>query len=88
MKGTTFRAFHAVEGNCVRAGTAFVDKCKTLDHAAKALMSQHSVDTLPSGRLVFVDKTGRPVSLYLRLDPEQTDKGREILAARINGESF
>lgn len=43
------------------------------------LASTYSVIIKGSGRPVFVDKSGREVSLYISVDPEETTKGKEAL---------
>ena len=35
----------------------------------------------PSGRAVFVDQQGREVHLYLSVDPENTEKGKNALTS-------
>ncbi|UNY40419.1 hypothetical protein KLEP7_gp73 [Pseudaeromonas phage vB_PpeM_ KLEP7] len=37
------------------------------------------VKILPSGRLIFVDKEGRDVLLFISVDPESTSKGKNVL---------
>jgi hypothetical protein len=39
-----------------------------------------SVEVLPSGTPVFVDRLGRRVSLYVTIDPGSTEKGKTALA--------
>ena len=79
MKATTFRAFADGTGAAVSAGTSYVNN-KPFDEAVAALVAQHNVILTSTGRPVFVDREGRRVSLYLRLDPAQTDKGQKAYA--------
>lgn len=39
------------------------------------------VKIMSGGRAVFVDKNGRPVFLYITVDPSMTAKGKELIAA-------
>lgn len=50
---------------------------ETVNRIVKAFFS---VKVKPSGRLVFVDKEGREVSLYLSISPEDTDAGKAAQA--------
>lgn len=48
------------------------------------LVSAHfTVTVKPSGSLVFVDREGREVSLYLSVDPGMTDAGQIALKAQM-----
>lgn len=38
-----------------------------------------TVEILPSGTPMFVDSVGRPVRLYLTVDPGKTEKGKEAV---------
>jgi hypothetical protein len=52
-----------------------------LDATAIArLASTYDVQVTGSGRLEFVDKQGRPVSLYVQVDPSETVKGVAALS--------
>ena len=47
---------------------------------ANRLVNAHfTVIVKPSGRPVFVDREGREVSLYISVDPEATEKGKEAV---------
>lgn len=46
----------------------------------RLVKSQFSVRVKPSGRLVFVDKGDREVSLYFTVDPQVTDAGKLALS--------
>lgn len=61
-----------VEGGCF--GGAF--DLATVNRLVKA---HFTVTVKPSGHAVFVDRKGREVSLYVRVDPETTDAGRAVL---------
>lgn len=46
------------------------------------LVNNHfSVKIKPSGHAVFVDRQGREVSLYITVDPLNTEKGKQAKAA-------
>lgn len=45
----------------------------------RLVKSQFTVRVKPSGRVVFVDKEGREVSLYFSVDPETTEAGKLAL---------
>jgi hypothetical protein len=46
------------------------------DTVARLVKSHFDVAVKPSGAVVFVDKSGREVSLYLTVDPMTTDIGK------------
>ena len=50
------------------------------DTIERLVKSHFTVTVKPSGRAVFVDRSGREVSLYLTVDPSKTVAGREALA--------
>lgn len=50
---------------------------ETVEHLVN---SQFSVMIQPSGRAVFVDREGRKVSLYVSVDPDQTQAGKAAIA--------
>lgn len=45
----------------------------------RLVKSHFTVSVKNSGRLVFVDKTGREVSLYFTVDPQATEAGQVVL---------
>lgn len=55
-------------------------KYATLDDGAKFVESCFDVMVLPSGRVSFA-QNGKPVFVYLSVDPAQTEKGRAAIAA-------
>lgn len=55
-------------------GSLDLDTVARLLHAHK-----YTVAVKPTGYPVFVDAQGRPVRLYISVDPEATDIGREAL---------
>ncbi len=50
---------------------------ETVERLVKA---HFTVKIQPSGRAVFVDREGRAVSLYVSVDPDQTEAGKLALA--------
>ena len=48
---------------------------------ANRLITIHRYEVIvkPSGTPVFVDREGREVSLYFKVDPAMTTKGREVI---------
>lgn len=52
-----------------------------LDTANQLVSAHFTVAIKNSGRAVFVDREGREVSLYISVDPSDTIKGREAIAA-------
>lgn len=53
---------------------------ETVNRIVKAFFT---VKVKPSGRLVFIDKAGHEVSLYLSISPEDTDAGKAAQAEYI-----
>lgn len=51
-----------------------------MDTVNRLVKSQFTVKVQPSGRAVFVDKGGRAVSVYITVDPDQTEVGKQALA--------
>jgi NAD/NADP transhydrogenase alpha subunit len=51
-----------------------------LETVNRLIKSQFTVKVQPSGRAVFVDKGGRAVSVYITVDPDQTEIGKLALA--------
>lgn len=52
----------------------------SLDEGARFIESQFDVIVQPSGRVTFA-QGGKPVDVYLSVDPAQTEKGRAAIAA-------
>jgi hypothetical protein len=50
-----------------------------IETANRLVSAQFTVIVKHSGRAVFVDRAGREVSLYISVDPEATDKGKEAV---------
>lgn len=46
----------------------------------RLVKSQFTVKVMPSGRTVFVDKGGRAVTVYVTVDPDQTQAGKLALS--------
>jgi len=53
----------------------------SMETANRLVKSHFMVGITPTGRPVFVDEKGRLVSLYMRVDPAETDAGKAVLAA-------
>lgn len=79
MKATSYRAINPTTGHAARSGN--VVNGLSFDDAAALLAAEYAVAVLPSGSLTFALQNGTPVSLYLRIDPNQTEKGRDALRA-------
>lgn len=54
-----------------------------MDTVNRLVKSQFTVTITPSGRPVFVDKKGNQVSVYITVDPADTDAGKVALAADL-----
>ncbi|ARK07580.1 hypothetical protein LAV_00205 [Sphingobium phage Lacusarx] len=52
-----------------------------LETANRLVKAHFTVAVKPSGSLVFVDREGREVTLYVTVDPAATEAGKAALAA-------
>lgn len=80
MKPTTYQMRRLDTGELVRSGTLGNTGGETLDEAAARLVAGLDVTVDPSGAPRFLIAHGAPpVAVYLRVDPAQTEKGRNAL---------
>lgn len=77
MKANSYQVRDQRDGHKIIGGSR---REATLDLAADALVKEYDMEVTGSGRVVFMHK-GIPVSLYLFVDPEHTEKGRALKAA-------
>lgn len=64
-------------GEKYSGGTWYCDG--DLNQAADQLTASHDIIVTNSGRVSFVDKNGRMISIYLTIDPAETEKGKRVL---------
>lgn len=81
MKATTYQ-LRTLTGEKTQAGSIGLSTRGglDLDEAANELTARLDVIVLPSGHVSFASN-GKPVNLYLAIDPAETEKGRAALAA-------